>query len=139
MRGSPLLNALIAFLAIALLGIPVQRLTRAVAIAAPTPAPVAADAEQKVPVELRFTTPPKSVRIQHLGKVIWSADEPGTSADAELTLAWPKEGIDLLVEIDWPDDAPLSAARVVLTDPDNNERTETIWGTGRKNKVLTFQ
>jgi len=139
MRGSPLLNALIAFLAIALLGIPVQRLTRAVAIAAPTPAPAAADAGQKVPVELRFTTPPKSVRIQHLGKVIWSADEPGASTDAELTLAWPKEGIDLLVEIAWPDDAPLAAARVVLTDPDGNDHTESIWGAGPTNKVLTFQ
>lgn len=137
MRGSPLLNALIAFLAIALLGIPVQRLTRAVALAAPTPAP-APDAAVKVPVELRFTTAPKSARIQHLGKVIWSADEPGTSTDAELTLVWPKEGVDLLFEIAWPADAPLAAARLVLTDPDGNEHTESIWGTGPTNKVFTF-
>ena len=139
MRGSPLLNALIAFLAIALLGIPVHRLTRAVAVAAPTPAQVDPVASVKVPVELRFTTAPKSVRIQHLDKVVWSADAPGTSTDAELTLTWPKEGVDLLVEIAWPDDAPLAAARVVLTDPDSNERTQTIWGTGPTNKVLTFQ
>lgn len=137
MRGSPLLNALIAFLVIGLLGIPVHRLTRAVAIAGPTPPPAVASA--RVPVELRFTTAPKTVRIQHLGKVIWSADAPGLSADAELTLTWPKEGVDLLVEVGWPEDAPLSAARVVITDPDLNEHTATIWGTGPTPKVLTFQ
>lgn len=137
MRGSPLLNALIAFLAIALVGIPVQRLTRAVAVVAPEP--VKAAASVKVPVELRFTTAPKSVRVQHLGKIVWSTDAPGTSADAELTLSWPQEGVDLLFEIAWPDDAPLSAARVVIADPTGNEHTATIWGTGATNKVLTFQ
>jgi hypothetical protein len=139
MRGSPLLNALIAFVAIALLGFPVSRLTRAAVVAASTPAPAKVAASLKVPVELRFTTPPKTVRIQHLGKPIFSADAPGSSLDAELTLPWPAEGVDLLFEIGWPEDAPLSAARVVLTDPASNEHTATIWGTGPTPKVLTFQ
>jgi len=137
MRGSPLLNALIAFVFIGLLGIPVQRLTRSTAAAA-TPAPKAA-ASTKVSMELRFTTAPKTVRVQHLEKVIWSADDPGTSADAELTLAWPKEGVDLLFEIGWPEGAPLSAVRVVLTDPAGTEHTASIWGTGPTPKVLTFE
>lgn len=138
MRGSPLLNALLAFLAIGLLGLPVQRLTRASTIAAPAPA-TKATASAKVPIELRFTAAPKSVRIQHLGKIAWSADDPGTSADAELDLSWPEEGVDLLIEIAWPDDAPLSAARLTLTDPAGNEHTGSIWGRGPTNKVLTFQ
>jgi hypothetical protein len=137
MRGSPLLNALIAFLAIALLGIPVQRLTRAVAV--PLPEPVKAAPSAKVSVELRFTTPPKSVSIQHLGTSIWSTDDPGTSTEAELALSWPKEGVDLLIEIAWPGDAPLSAARMTITDPAGEEHTESIWGRGPTNKVLTFQ
>lgn len=139
MRGSPLLNALFAFLAIALLGLPVQRLTRASAAAAATPAPVNAATTVKVPLELRFTAVAKSARIQHLGKTIWSVDDPGPSADAELTLPWPAEGVDLLVEIAWPDDAQLSAARLTLTDPAGNEHTESIWGRGPTNKVLTFK
>jgi hypothetical protein len=139
MRGSPLLNALIAFLAIALLGIPVQRLTSASAVPLSPPAPEKVTPHAKVPVELRFTTPPKSVRIQHLGKSVWSIDDPGTSADAEFTLPWPKEGVDLLFEIAWPDDSPLSAARVTITDPESREHVESIWGRGRTNKVLTFQ
>lgn len=139
MRGSPLLNALFAFLIIGLLGIPVQRLTRAAVVLAATPAPAKAAESLKVPLELRFTTPPKTVRIQHLGKPIFSAEAPGSSLDAELTLPWPAEGVDLLFEIGWPEEAPLSAARVVLTDPANNEHTATIWGTGPTPKVLTFQ
>lgn len=139
MRGSPLLNALLAFLVIGLLGFPVRQLTGAAVIAAATPVPVKAAASARVPVELRFTTPPKTVRIQHLGKPIFSADAPGASLDAELTLPWPAEGVDLLFEIGWPEDAPLSAVRVVVTDPTSNEHTATIWGTGPTPKVLTFQ
>ncbi len=139
MRGSPLLNALLAFLVIGLLGFPVQRLTRAAVVMTATPAPAKATEHLQVPIELRFTTPPKTVRIQHLGKPIFSADAPGSSLDVELSLRWPAEGVDLLFEIGWPEDAPLSAARVVLTDPASNEHTATIWGTGPTPKVLTFQ
>ena len=139
MRGSPLLHALLAFVAIALLGWPVHRLTRAASVVA-TPIPTnAAAALAKVPVELQFTTPPKSARIRHLGKVVWSADAPGASGDAELSLPWPKEGVDLIVEITWPDDAPLAAARVVLTDPAGEEQTRSVWGRGATSEVLTFR
>ncbi|MEQ1862510.1 MAG: hypothetical protein ABMA13_21535 [Chthoniobacteraceae bacterium] len=138
MRGSPLLNALIAFIAIALVGIPVLRLTRATGVSAPALQPAAVVAEAKAPIEIAFTTPPQSVRVSHLGKVIWSADVPGTSVEAELAMPWPAEGVDLLVEIAWPDDAPLSAARFVITDPDGEDQMRSIWGRGAKSEVLTF-
>ncbi len=138
MRGSPLLNALIAFLAIALAGIPVHRLTRAVATTAPAPEAANDAASARVPIAIEFTTPPKAARIRHLGKVIWSVDEPGTSASADLALPWPKDGVDLLIEINWADDAPLSAARLVLTDPAGEEQTRSIWGRGPASEVLTF-
>ena len=136
MRGSPLLNALLAFLAIGLLGFPVYRLTRAPASAPVLTKPAVPLA--KVPVAWQFTVPPKAVRIRHLGKVVWSADTPGASAEAALTLPWPREGVDLLIEIAWPDDAPLAAARVVLTDPAGDEQTRSIWGRGATSEVLTF-
>lgn len=139
MRGSPLLHALIAFLAIGLLGIPVQRLTRASAVSAPTPAPVKSSATAQVPIAFEFTTPPQSVRVKHLGKVVWSSEVPGASAEAELSLPWPEDGVDLLIEIAWPGDAPLSAARIVLTDPTGEEQTRSIWGRGPASDVLTFR
>lgn len=140
MRGSPLLNALLAFVAIALLGFPVHRLTQAAVVIAPAaPAAPAAGALQQVSVALAFTAEPKSVRLRHLGKVVWSAEAPGLRADAEFAVPWPGEGIDLLVEIAWPDEAPLSAARLVLTDPDNDEQTRSVWGRGTASEVLTFR
>jgi hypothetical protein len=139
MRGSPLLNALLAFLAIGLLGYPVYRLTRATALASAPAATKAAAPLVKVPVEWQFTVPPKSVRLRHLGKTVWSADAPGASADAALTIPWPDEGVDLLVEIAWPDDAPLAAARIVLTNPAGDELTRSIWGRGTTSEVLTFR
>lgn len=139
MRGSPLLNALLAFVLIAFAGVPVYRLTRATA--SPTlPAQVQPEpAAAAVLLELRFTAAPESVRIRHLGKVVWSAERPGSSAEAELNLPWPEEGIDLLFEVGWPEDAPLAAARVALLPPDGEEQIRSIWGTGQASEVFTFR
>lgn len=136
MRGSPLLYALLAFIGIALLGFPVYSLTRphpVLEVPAPSHEPV------KVPLEFAFTTEPKSVRVKHLGKVVWSADAPGTHTEAEFALEWPMEGVDLLVEITWPENAPLAAARLTLTDPQKEEQTRSIWGEGSASEVLTFR
>jgi hypothetical protein len=140
MRGSPLARALLAFLIIGLLGWPLWRLTRPVEAEAAAPASPAAVPEEKkaIQLHLNFTTVPKGFLIRHLDNDVWKVDAPEADMEHEVSLVYPQEGVDLQIHIDWPDDAPLSAARVQLTDPAGDIHDKTVWGKGAVDEVVTF-
>ena len=136
MKGSPLLRALLAFAVIALAGVPLWKLTRGGdAVAAPART-AAADAQ--LPMRLTFSVAPRSFSILHLGAVLWADGTHGTDVTKTVALAYPKEGVDLLVKVVWPTDAGDAALRVRLTDPDGGEHDKTIWGRGEMEEVVTF-
>ena len=137
MRGSPLLRALVAFVAFAVLGWPLWKITHRTARALPSPEELSVPAK---PIQLAFafTFSPRAIEVLHLGKKLWNATNPGATADCLIELPWPKEGIDLQFQIDWPADAPLAAARIQLTDPEGNEHVKSIWSRGPANEVFTF-
>jgi hypothetical protein len=137
-RGSPLLRALFAFLAILSLGYPLWRLTsadEAVAVAPPPPAPATA---REITLQLTFSAPPKNVRVLHLGQAIWSDAAPAAEMERKVQLIYPKEGIDLQFQAEFSAGAPHVALRVKLTDPDGNEGEKSLWGAGSIDEVLTF-
>jgi hypothetical protein len=141
MRGSPLLRALLAFLAILALGWPLRRLTgdgppAPVAATAQAPAPPAKTAE--VELQLTFTTPPRSFSVRHLGKEIWTASGSDLTVGKKLSLSYPAEGIELQFAAEFPEGAPLTAARLVLTDPAGDPHEKSVWGTGRIDEVIAF-
>ena len=126
---------MLAFVAIALMGVPLWKLTRAgQAIAAPAQVDAAA---AQIPMRLTFSTAPQSFAISHLGKVIWADGTQGTDGAKNVALAYPKEGVDLQVKVVWPTDAE-GAVRVRLTDPDGSEHDKTVWGRGEMEEVVTF-
>lgn len=137
MRGSPLFQALIAFVVILLAGWPLWRLTHGAAASVPPPAAVAAVEEKSLRLQLTFTTAPASVTVLHLGEKVWSAANPGVEAEFELRLPFPKEGVDLQFAIAWPGDS-LCAMRARLTGPDGREHERSIWGAGEVSEVVTF-
>ena len=138
MRGSPLARALIVLALFLCLAPALWRLTNA----EDAPSAVAPKAvqgqEQEIPMELAFTAAPTRAQISHLGKVVWEKAAPETTEAFTLQLAWPKEGGELQFALDWPEDAPLSAMRVRLTDPERGEIERTLWGRGSKSGVLGF-
>jgi hypothetical protein len=139
MRGSPLLSALAAFFAIALMGWPISRLTWAKPAPPVEPGVVVGAGEVvKARVEIEFTRAPEAVRIVHLGRTLFSRAAPGDRVDGEIELAWPEEGVDLVFEVDWPEDDALSGARVTLAGRDGEERQRGIWARGKAAEVLTF-
>jgi hypothetical protein len=139
MRGSPLLRALLAFIIVGLLGWPLRILTRPQAAAAPSSAPAAPSAQKKaIRLHLTFTTPPKSFVVRHLEDDVWKSTAPEADAEQEIKLEYPTEGIDLQFHIEWPDDAPLSAMRVQLTDPAGDTHDKSVWGKGTVDEVVTF-
>ena len=137
MRGSPLLRALLAFLAILALGWPLRRLTGAAD--APREQPKAAVVEARdVGLRLTFTLVPKSLKVLHLGQEVWSETAPAAEMERTLKLAYPAAGIDLQFQIEWPADAPLAAMRASLTDPAGDAHEKSVWGQGSVDEAVTF-
>ena len=135
MKGSPLLRALIAFVLIALAGVPLWKLTTVDgAVAAPAQAEASAG---PVSLRLTFSAPPENFAVSHLGKVVWAGASHGTDESGDLALPFPKEGVDLVVKVKWPGEAE-GAVRLRLTDPDGNEHDKTVWGRGEMEEVVTF-
>ena len=135
MKGSPLLRALIAFVLIALAGVPLWKLTRADATAV---APAQAEtASAQVTLRLTFSAAPEKAEVRHLGKVVWADGTHTTDVTKTVALAYPKEGVDLAVKVAWPAEVE-GAVRVRLTDPDGEEYDKTVWGRGEMEEVITF-
>lgn len=135
MKGSPLLRALIAFVLIALAGVPLWKLTRADAtVAAPVQTEAAA---AQIALRLTFSAPPESGEVMHLGKIVWSDGTHATDVTKTVALVYPKEGVDLAVKIVWPAEVE-GAVRLRLTDPAGEEHDKTVWGRGAMEEVVSF-
>ena len=140
MRGSPLARALLAFFAIALLGWPLWRLTRAqeTDAAPPPPKPAAHAIKKAIGLHLTFTTVPKSFSVRHLEEVVWTTTAPEADMQHDVSLDYPDEGVDLQFHIEWPDEGPPAAMRVQLTDPAGDTHDKSVWGKGSVDEVVTF-
>ncbi len=138
MKGSPLRRALAAFfLILALVGYPLWRMTGE-GQAAPIPIAPTAVGPREVHLEITSTAAPKSLKVLHLGQIVWEEAAAGARAERTLQLPFPEEGVDLRFQIEWPADVPLAAVRVRLTDPAGTEHEKSIWGEGSTDEVLTF-
>jgi len=135
MRGSPLFRAVIAFLAISLIGWPLWQLTHATGAAR---SEETGPLSQAIHLSLAFTLPPRGVKVRHLGKEVWTEGSGSSEIEREFSLPWPKEGIELQFQIEWPADAPLAAARVRIIDPSGREYEKSIFAQGPADEVLTF-
>ncbi|MBA3960575.1 MAG: hypothetical protein H0X40_01555 [Chthoniobacterales bacterium] len=136
MRGSPLFRTAVILLALLLLILPLRSLTSARSKAALAPllpvAPVAA-----VQLTLTSTSVPFRFQVSHLGKTIWGGESSASSRSKSLTIPFPAEGIDLVVQASWPEKKD-TAIRVDLTRGENPPTTRTLWGTEQVNDVVTF-
>ncbi len=139
MRGSPLIRAAIAFFIILSLGYPLSRMTGAgdASPAMTTPRPDSASTKT-VHIALTFTLPPKSVKVSALGQEIWTETAPAAELEKDLSIAYPAEGVDLRFQVEWPDDAPIAAMRVKLTDPKGDDHEKSVWSKGPADEAVTF-
>jgi len=134
-RGSPLFRAFLVFCAILSLGYPLHRLTQTTTVADAVPL---LTKTQKIGLLLTFTTRPDSIRVSHLGKEVWSEMGVNGLLKKELFLPYPKEGIDLAFDLQWPASSSIAAMRVNFTGPDGESIEKSIWGSGDVSEVLTF-
>ena len=139
MRGSPILRAVLVFIALLALAPLLWRLTRADARAVPPRPAVVAAKNVKTEVRLTFSTPAKRVTIQHLGKDVWSKVTPVAEESFACEIPWPKEGVELHVLVEWPEGTRAAAMRMRLTAPDGTEHDRSAWGDGAADDVLVFK
>ena len=137
MRGSPILRAVLVFIALLGLAPLLWKLTR----------PVLADTVPKVQPEPRrakvegrvsFSTAATRVSIQHLGREVWGKASPSAAEDFSAEIPWPKEGIEFHVLVVWPDGTRNAAMRLRLTAPDGTDYDRSVWGDATADDVLRF-
>ncbi len=138
MRGSPLLRAAITFAALLLFAPLIWRMTQAESFAPKAAEIKPHDNARGIHLVLTFTSAPKRVGITHLGQSVWSKDAPDSQEEFSLKLPWPREGGELKFKVEWAAENPLSAMRVQLTDPTDNEIERSLWGKGTVERVLNF-
>jgi hypothetical protein len=137
MRGSPILRAVLVFLALLALAPLLWNLTRPL-LAQSEPKPQPEIKSATVEVRLNFSTAAKRVVIQHLGRDVWSKDGPELSEEFSAEIPWPKEGVELRTLVTWPDGTHNAAMRVRLTAPDGTEYDRSAWGSAKADDVLRF-
>ena len=90
-------------------------------------------------LEVAFAQKPLRFEIDYLGQPIWQSDlVTSLTAEKDLAMAYPKEGVDLEYKVAWPPGTPLCAARLSVAANDAELVEKTLWGTGQIDDVLSF-
>jgi hypothetical protein len=137
MRGSPLLRLLAVVIVLLAVLWPLRRLTTHRTEVPPSAAPTATESESNVHLVLTSTSFPFTFEVSHLGKTIWKGEATESNVAKDVKMAFPSEGIDLLVDAKWQGDKQ-AAVRLDVTPDDGNTMTKTLWGNQSVNGVLTF-
>lgn len=130
------MRAGLVLLALLLLIFPLRSLTNR----RPRPGIAAASEAPALRLHLTITstTFPFRFSISHLGRAVWVGESSGSSSAKDLSLAFPPEGIDLLVEASWAGKKE-TAVRLDVSREAAVPVAKTLWGTDGVNDVLTFQ
>jgi hypothetical protein len=137
MRGSPVLRLLLVVIALLAVLWPLRSLTIHRQENPSTSSPTATTSESNVRLVLTSTSFPFTFEVSHLGKTIWKGEAVESSVARDVKMAFPPEGIDLLVDTKWQSDQQ-AAVRLDVAVDNGDTMTKTLWGTGGVSGVLTF-
>ena len=137
MRGSPLLRVLVVVIALLAVLWPLRSLTSHRAERPSAPAQSVAVPESNVHLVLTSTSFPFIFEISHLGKTIWKGEASESSVARDVKMAFPPEGVDLLVDVKWQGDKE-GAVKLDVTVDNGETMTKTLWGAGSVSDILTF-
>lgn len=141
MRGSPPLHLVLFAVAFVLLAIPLSHLT----FARPEPEvnPTEAQPSDKIATQLRvrFAHTPVSISIKLDGNELFTAriqDRSAASVATELTI--PKEGLEFVVSVVWPEGTPDTAFTMEVEPEAMDMQSQTHWSSGsRMEEFYTYQ
>lgn len=139
MKGSPLTRALILLGVMLFSAWPLYVLTERAgqAVVVDVPEKSAAEAAVLGTFLLTFSKPALRVELRHLGKVVWSREGPGIKETGELNVAFPKEGVELGVRVEWLG-VEEGALRLQATSPAGVGMDRSVWGAGLVDEIVSF-
>jgi hypothetical protein len=137
MKGHPLLRLLVILALFAFALLPLWRLTRVQAGAVQIQ-PKEQATGTNVRLQLTFAHGPKTFRVEHLGRTLWEGAGGGLTQEKTVTLRLPKEGVDLVLKVEWPEKTPESAVRLAWTVGDAEKKAVTLWGKEKLGEVVTL-
>jgi hypothetical protein len=139
MHGSPLLRTLTVVILLLLAGIPLWRMTREAAAQSVIAATAAPNAQSTVHLEVGFAPKPLRFEVSYLGKPIWQSNlVTSLTGQTDITMVYPKEGVDLEYKVLWPPGTAQCAARLSVAPGDAEPVVKTLWGSDAVDDVLTF-
>ena len=138
MRGSPLIRALLVLIVLAALIVPLRRLTSQQRPLPAQPQKSHTVSNKRFHLELTCTTSPFKYQITNNGQTVWNGYETATTAQTDLNLDFPPEGVDLVMDVAWDEKKP-TAARLVVKPSDEEETSQTAWGTTSVSEVVTVR
>jgi hypothetical protein len=130
-------RAILTVIALLTLLFPLQSLTSHQSAATLAPPEQVSTGKKKIHLELTSTTVPFKFQITNTGEIIWSGESTSTTIAADTELKFPPEGIDLVLDVSWPQERE-TAVRLALTPEGSDTTVKTVWGTMRASEVLTF-
>ena len=136
MRGSPIIRTGLVLFALLLLILPLRSLTSMRAVA-PLIAKQKVIAPEIVRLTVTSTSVPFRFQISHLGQLIWEGESSTNSSSKSLTMPFPAEGIDLLVQASWSEKKE-TAIRIEAARGESAPISRTLWGTEQVDDVVTF-
>ena len=138
MRGSPLIRALLVLIALAALLVPLGRLTSQQRPLPAQPPKSHTVSNKRFHLELTCTTSPFNYHITNSRQMVWNGHETSATAQTDLNLDFPPEGVDLVMDVAWEEKKP-TAVRLVVKPSGDEETSQTAWGTTNVSDVITVR
>ena len=143
MRGSPPLHLVIFGVVFAALAVPLAQLTFSRPPVVSVEAPAAHAAKTRTYIRFRFAHAPLSASVKLDGRELVPADSASlrsSTVEFQSDLAIPREGLELVVNVTWPEGTPDTAFAIELEPDGLDAQSQTRWSTGSKlEDVFNFQ
>lgn len=117
--------------------VPLRSFTTTRAAPVVMPASAATEAES-VHLQIVSTATPFTFSVSHLGRIVWQGESSTSPVEKDVSLPFPKEGIDLALDAKWTSGAT-GAVKLSVTRGDEDPVAQTTWGDGAVSDVFTFR
>ena len=132
MRGAPPIHLVLLAVAFSLFAIPLAQLTfaRPQTVMAKAEAPTTPSAQTGVLLRIRFAHVPKSLSLKLGDRELIPSGPWVSPLDIRSEMIIPAEGLDLMLEVAWPEGTPETAVTIDLEPDGLDSKSHTRWSTG---------
>jgi len=141
MRGAPPLHLVILAVAFVLFAIPLAQLTfaRNKTVMIEREAPMSVSTGTKTLLRIRFAHVPKSLSLKMGDRELIPSASLISPLDVRVEMVIPSEGMDLMLDVTWPEGTPETAVTIDLEPDGLDTKSQTRWSTGGQlREILSY-